>query len=281
MMRVVSIILIFLSYVQLRAQETVPLVLGEQRKFESKILHETRIINIYLPEDYQETDTTHYPVIYILDGGIEEDFIHLVGLVRFNTQPWIARFPRSIVVGIENTKRRRDFTFEVASLDFLKEMDVSPEQFKEHGGSASYISFLERELKPSIDSIYRTSGENTVIGESLGGLLATEILLKHTDLFSNYIISSPSLWWGNESLLETAENSTLDDVNVYIGACQKKEEPRMYRDAKKLAKLLKKKSASSCRNYFDYMPEELHSAVLHQAVYNAFKRFYPKTVMEN
>jgi predicted alpha/beta superfamily hydrolase len=269
------------TFVQLHAQETTPLVLGEQRKIISKILHETRIINIYLPEDYLETDTAHYPVIYILDGGMEEDFIHLVGLVRFNTQPWIARFPRSIVVGIENTKRRRDFTFEVDSLDFLKEMDISPEQFIEYGGSASYISFLERELKPSIDSMYRTSGENTVVGESLGGLLATEILLKHTELFTNYIISSPSLWWGNESLLGTAEKSYLVDVNVYIGACQKKEEPRMYRDAKKLAKLLKKKSASSCRIYFDYMPEELHSAVLHQAVYNAFKRFYPKTVMEN
>jgi predicted alpha/beta superfamily hydrolase len=263
------------TFVQLHAQETAPLVLGEQRKLESKMLGETRTINIYLPEDYQETDTARYPVIYILDGGMEEDFIHLVGLVRFNTQPWIARFPRSIVVGIENTKRRRDFTFEVGSLDFLKEMDISPEPFKEHGGSASYISFLERELKPSIDSMYRTSGENTVVGESLGGLLATEILLKHTELFTNYIISSPSLWWGNEALLGAAEKSTLDGVNVYIGACQKKEEPRMYRDAKKLAKILKKKSASPCRIFFDYLPEELHSTVLHQAVYNALKRIYP------
>ncbi len=259
----------------LKAQETVPLILGEQRIIDSKFLNEERTINIYLPEDYQENDTAHYPVIYILDGGMEEDFIHLVGLVRFNTQPWIARFPRSIVVGIENTKRRRDFTFEVASLDFLKEMDIPATQFTEYGGSASYISFLERELNPSIDSIYRTSGENTVIGESLGGLLATEILLKRTNLFTNYIISSPSLWWGNESLLETAENSTLDAVKVYIGACQKKEEPRMYKDAKKLAKILQKRSASSSRIYFDYMPEELHSTVLHQAVYHAFTLFYP------
>jgi predicted alpha/beta superfamily hydrolase len=279
-MRVISIILTLLTFVHVQAQEATPLVLGEQRKIESKILHETRIINIYLPEEYQADDTTHYPVIYILDGGIEEDFIHLTGLVRFNTQPWIARFPRSIVVGIENTKRRRDFTFEVDSLDFLKEMDISPEQFKEYGGSASYISFLERELKPSIDSIYRTSGENTVIGESLGGLLATEILLKHTSLFANYIISSPSLWWGDEVLLEAAEKSSLESVSVYIGACQKKEEPRMFTDAKKLAKILKKKSASSCRIFFDYLPAELHSTVLHQAVYNAFKRFYPHTAME-
>ncbi|MCE2682677.1 MAG: hypothetical protein LW704_06930 [Cryomorphaceae bacterium] len=107
------------------AQETVTLILGEQRTIYSKFLNETRTINIYLPEDYHENDTTQYPVIYILDGGMEEDFIHLVGLVRFNTQPWIARFPRSIVVGIENTKRRRDFTFEVGSLDFLEDGETN------------------------------------------------------------------------------------------------------------------------------------------------------------
>lgn len=261
--------------IPLVAQETIPLVLGEQRTMASKFLNEERTINVYLPEDYQENDTAHYPVIYILDGGMEEDFIHLVGLVRFNTQPWIARFPRSIVVGIENTKRRRDFTFEVGSLDFLKEMEIPKEQFIEYGGSENYISFLEHELQKNIDSLYRTSGENTVIGESLGGLLATEILLEHTTLFSHYIISSPSLWWGNESLLETALHSSLESVTVYIGACQKKEEPRMYMDAKKLAKILQKKSASSNKIYFDYMPEELHSTVLHQAVYNGFKMFYP------
>jgi hypothetical protein len=49
----------------------------------------------------------------------------------------------------------------------------------------------------------------------------------------------------------------------------------MYNDAKKLAKILQKKSASSSHIYYDYMPEELHSTVLHQAVYHAFKMFYP------
>lgn len=275
MIKVPFLLISFVISFQLCAQETVPLILGEQRTIDSKFLNETRTINIYLPEDYQENDTAHYPVFYILDGGMEEDFIHLVGLVRFNTQPWIARFPKSIVVGIENTKRRRDFTFEVGSLDFLEDMDIPKEQFIEYGGSEKYISFLRYELQKNIDSLYRTSGVNTVIGESLGGLLATEILLEHTDLFSRYIISSPSLWWGGESLLEAAEHSSLETVTVYIGACQKKEEPRMYTDAKKLAKILQKKRGTSSKIYFDYMPDELHSTVLHHAVYNALQIFYP------
>jgi hypothetical protein len=49
----------------------------------------------------------------------------------------------------------------------------------------------------------------------------------------------------------------------------------MYSDAKKLAKILQKKSGASSKIYFDYMPDELHSTLLHQAVNNALQIFYP------
>ncbi len=88
--------------------------------FHSDILKEDRNINIYLPEEFNPADATKYPVIYILDGGVEEDFFHIAGIVRYNTQPWVERFPRSIVVGIENTNRRRDFTYAVPDLNFLE-----------------------------------------------------------------------------------------------------------------------------------------------------------------
>ncbi|MET3022537.1 alpha/beta hydrolase-fold protein, partial [Flavobacterium hydatis] len=42
---------------------------------------------------------------------------------------------------------------------------------------------LEKELQPYIDKKFNTSNHKTVIGESLAGLLATEILLKHRNLF--------------------------------------------------------------------------------------------------
>lgn len=90
-----------------------PLVIGTTVTLPSAVLNEKRTINIYLPEGYDPKDTVRYPVIYIPDGGVEEDFIHITGIVRYNTQPWVARFPKSIVVGITNTNRKRDFTFAV------------------------------------------------------------------------------------------------------------------------------------------------------------------------
>src|SRR5690606_6859961 len=144
-----------------------PLVVGSADVFHSKILNEDRVVNVYLPEGYQQNDGVEYPVIYVLDGGMEEDFIHIMGIVRFNTQPWIARFPRSIVVGIEGNVRRRDFTFAVANTDFIEKAGFHKSRFPQYGGSEKYIDFIEKELQPYIKENYSAGGRRTIIGESL------------------------------------------------------------------------------------------------------------------
>src|SRR5690606_41817557 len=93
-----------------------------------------------------------------------------------------ARFPRSIVVGIEGNVRRRDFTFAVANTDFIEKEGFQKSSFPQWGGSAPYIDFLEKELQPYIEKKYGGSGRKTIIGESLAGLLTTEILLQCPDI---------------------------------------------------------------------------------------------------
>ena len=261
--------------------ESKPLIIGESHVLHSAILNENRIINISFPDGYSPNDTLKYSVVYILDGGIKEDFLHLAGIVRFNTQPWIARFPSSIVVGIEGNSRRKDFTFAVNNTDFIEKEGFKKTSFPQYGGSESYINFIEKELQPYIEKTYPTNGKKTIIGESLAGLLTTEILLKRPTLFNDYIIISPSLWWGgeNESLLKNAEkllNKNLkSQVNVYVGAPNKDEDVKMYNEAETLYNTFK--SNKNVNVKFDYMPAESHSTVIHQAVYNAFKILYPKT----
>lgn len=280
-------LIVHLSYAQTQVKEAGkadPMVIGLIQKLPSKILGEERKISIYLPEDYHQNDTTKYPVIYILDGGMEEDFIHIAGIVRFNTQPWISRFPRSIVVGIENTNRKRDFSFAVPNLDFVEKMGFKKESFPAVGGSSKYIAFLEKELQPYISKQYRTNAQKTVIGESFAGLLATEILLKHRHLFDTYIIVTPSLWWGGESLLAEApkllKTGNNSNVQVYVGACNKEEDLTMYNDAVKLGAVLRHYGVNLKQVKFDYMPDEIHATAMHQAVYNAFKLLYPKTAYQ-
>ncbi len=264
-------------FAQLQTIENKPLAFGVTEKIKSVQLDEVRTINIYLPEDFNPKDTLTYPVIYIPDGGAEEDFFHLAGLVRYNTQPWIARFPKSIVVGIENTNRKRDFTFAVSNLDFVEKAGFKKSQFPVYGKSANYIGFIEKELQPYIRSKYKGNAKSTLIGESMAGLLATEILLKHPHLFDHYIIITPSLWWGDRALLQQAPGLLQlhkPRATVYVNACNKDEDTGMYEVAVALSDVLQK---AGVRVHYDYMANETHATALHQAVYNALRAFYPKT----
>jgi len=266
----------------IKVEESKPLAFGITEKLQSVQLSETRTINIYLPEDYNPKDTITYPVIYIPDGGADEDFFHITGIVRYNTQPWIERFPKSIVVGIANTNRKRDFTFSVPNIDFVEKIGFKKTQFTAYGGSAKYIAFLEKELQPYLKAKYKANAHQTIIGESMAGLLASEILLKHRNLFDSYIIITPSLWWGDGSLLKEAPallKNAKGKTKVYLAACDKDEDKNMYDVAITFRDIIQN-SGSQTQFYYDYLSNELHSTAIHQAVYNAFRAFYPKTIYQ-
>lgn len=246
----------------------VPLTFGEVVSIDSKILSESRTLNIYLPDGYNTADTLKYPVIYLLDGSMNEDFLHIVGLVQFfNLQ---MNMPKTIVVGIANIDRKRDFTF--PTTDRKLKMD-----YPTTGGSRKFIDFLENEVQPYIKANYPTTNQKMLIGQSLGGLLATEILFKKPTLFTDYIIVSPSLWWDNESLLKDARmflgaHSKMP-ANVYVSVGAEGE--IMEREAKNLAELLKNSDKPNLNSEFLFLSNENHATILHQSVNDTFKLMYP------
>jgi uncharacterized protein len=260
------------------ADNSKPFVLGQIDEMQSEALGEKRILNIYLPEGYGQNDTARYPVIYLLDGSANEDFIHITGLVQFNNFEWINRVPKSIVVGIATVDRKRDFTFPTS-------IEAHRNTYPTTGHSDRFMSFIEKELQPYIDRKYHTSASRTIIGQSLGGLLATEILFKKPALFNKYIIVSPSLWWDNGSLLNQDSPLLRDNysqqTDVYIGVGKEGLTPTtpprvMEVDANILADKIKSSKSKKVSVYFDYLPQEDHGTILHQAVSNAFRLLYAK-----
>jgi uncharacterized protein len=242
---------------------TSPFTIGETIRFASDILQEERNLNIYLPPHFHPDSAQRYPVIYLLDGSADEDFIHIAGLVHFLNFPWARTMPDAIVVGIANVDRKRDFTYPTT----VKE---DKEAYPTTGGSAAFIDFLEKELKPLMEQRYPTNGVSTLLGQSLGGLLATEVLLKKTALFTHYLIVSPSLWWDAESLLAYEPAALPLQGSVYIGVGQEGEV--MERVAKALAQKLEKINPGKKPIYFDQLTEEDHTNVLHHAAYNGFRK---------
>jgi predicted alpha/beta superfamily hydrolase len=251
-------------------------VLGVIDEIQSKELGEKRILNIYLPEGYKPNDTTKYSVAYLLDGSADEDFIHVVGLYQFNSFEWINRVPKSIVIGIATIDRKRDFTYPTT-------IESDKKRYPAAGHSDKFIAFIEKELQPYIEKKYKTNNSKTIIGQSLGGLLAAEILLKKPMLFDKYIIISPSLWWDNGSLLNQSSNilqeSFLQKTDIYIGVGKEGLTPTdiprvMEVDANLLAEKIKNTKSKNVNVYFDYLPQEDHATISHQAIFNALRLLY-------
>jgi len=242
-----------------------PFSIGETVEIHSKILDENRILNIYLPNGYTQDSTKKFPVIYLLDGSVDEDFIHIAGLVQFGSFSWINMLPESIVVGISNIDRKRDFTFPTNNKKDKKDFPTT-------GSSEKFINFIEKELQPFVNTNYKTNSIKTIIGQSLGGLLATEILFKNSDLFDNYILISPSLWWDDESLLKFELLKTQKNKSIYIGVG--KEGEIMERTVKELYKKLNLFYNNNTNLFFNFFEKQNHGDALHLAVYDAFETIF-------
>lgn len=250
-----------------KAKKMMPFALIEE--IDSKYLGEKRVLNIYLPQGYNPAGVDTYPIIHVLDGSAHEDFPHIAGIVQFMNMYQL--LPKSIVVGIANINRYRDFTHHTSLKKYQKRIPNC-------GGSAKFMTFVEKEVFPLIKNQYKTNGHHTIIGQSLGGLLATEFLLKKPHLFNDYIIVSPSLWWDDESLVKRAttyfkDHPTLKKkVFVSLG----KEHDTMHKVADMLAEAIKQSGNKQLALFYEPILTEDHATILHKAVYRAFELLNPR-----
>src|ERR1700741_2799762 len=115
----------------------------------SAALGETRRINVYTPPGY-DAGRMRYPVLYMPDGGVEEDFPHVAAAVDAAIRAGEMR--PVLVVGIENTQRRRDMT---GPTTVARDSTIAPRV----GGSAAFRRFIARELMPEVRRRYRVTDE--------------------------------------------------------------------------------------------------------------------------
>ncbi|MBI4852140.1 MAG: alpha/beta hydrolase [Acidobacteria bacterium] len=245
-----------------------PLAIGETFTIDSKILGEKRRINVYIPSIYLESQDTKLPVIYMPDGGIAEDFLHVAGLLQVSLGNQTMR--PFLLVGIENTERRRDMT------GFTENEDDKKIAIRV-GGSENFRKFLKNELMPQIKERYQTTNETVIIGESLAGLFVMETFFLEPDLFDTYIAFDPSLWWNNQKLVKMADKQLPQPKlkkNLYFASSNEKVIADITGE---LAKILSKHAPSTLRWHYEKMPEEKHSTIYHPAALKAFRMLFKPT----
>lgn len=253
-----------------------PLIMGETYTLSSTILNMDRRITIRLPEGwmgYNDGEARNYPVVYVIDGGPDQDFPHLAGLSQ--SREINDTFSPFILVGIETVNRRYQITPPVSDIDtYEAEMRAKP------GGSSDFRSFIREELKPWIEAKYRTSGRNAVIGESLGGLFIIETLMEDPNLFDDYIAINPSLWWNNMTYGIEADRrlpSILENKRLYLTSA---EEGYLHEAGiKALVETLEQKTSTGLLwSYYALAGQETHASAYHGTALDAFRALFPQTV---
>ncbi len=179
----------------LAAQTTDPVPPHESFTIQSQALREPRRINVHLPAGYATDTRASFPVLYMPDGGLDEDFPHVVNTV--DSLALLGDIRPVIVVGIPNTERRRDLT---GPTTVGSDSTIAARV----GWSGAFRAFIRDELMPEIRRRYRTTSETSIVGESLAGLFVVETFLEEPRLFRHYIALSPSVWWNDGASVRTA-----------------------------------------------------------------------------
>ncbi|MDJ0920479.1 MAG: alpha/beta hydrolase-fold protein [Henriciella sp.] len=192
---VLSCFLLVLTGTKSAMAEPAKLANSETFYVASDVVGDEFFIKVAYPRDYASSGKS-YPVLYVTDA--ETNFGALQYVVQRLAKDKL--IPELIVVGVAYDTNYEDF-YRLRARDLRPSIPDDPDfdlgGRPDEGRAEKFAEFLRRELFPRIDAEYRTiEGDRAYYGHSYGGLFGVWSLMYETDLFSRYVILSPSLWWG-------------------------------------------------------------------------------------
>lgn len=188
----------FLSFAQQSPRPSPPPegVTGNLKRHErlSSKFVDPRNVDVWLPPSYEQKKSQRFPVVYMHDGqnlfepklsftgvdwGVDETMTRLIG---------DGKIREAIVVGVWNTpKRFSEYMPQKpvahSTVQLIKDI---PSSRVSQIVSDNYLKFLVTELKPFIDSTYRTLGDrrNTfIMGSSAGALISVYAIAEYPNVF--------------------------------------------------------------------------------------------------
>lgn len=176
-----------------------------------------RVYQLYAatPPGYAKAENADrlYPVVYLNDGDLFFQSAAGAPLLSYYNRV----LEETIIVAVSYAvgddpiaSRQRDFT------------PVRDQKFgNETGGADDYLALFKSSIIPLVEASYRADPERrTLAGHSFGATFGAYALLTEPTLFQNYILVSPSLWYGGHAIagLESRYAQTHDDLpaRVYL-----------------------------------------------------------------
>ncbi len=168
-------------------------------------------IEVVLPDAYDVTKK--YPIVYMTDWWFASKLTKsLLPILKYNIKP-------IIIVGIQ---RKSSITAKDWGINRTRDYTPTnvPEADKEQGvpagttgGAKHFLSFIKKELIPTIEKKYPSDYENRgYVGYSYGGTFGTYALLKKPKLFKKYLLGSP--WLKHDDYLLSKELKKMSPKNL-------------------------------------------------------------------
>lgn len=219
-------------------------------QFEGKGIVARNIV-VWLPPDYAIDTNKRYPVLYMHDGQNLFD----PSTSSFGTD-WQAdetadslirqgKIEPLIIVGIYSTENRSA-------------------EYTRGDTSKLYMDFVVNQLKPFIDSTYRTLPDRDHCftgGSSAGGLISFMLHWEYNETFSKALCFSPAFkieWIDYVNVVE--KTKTKKPINVYIANGGKGIDTRLQPGIDEMIKALEKKQYKRNKDYFiNIYPDDNHS----------------------
>lgn len=130
-----------------------------------------------------------------------------------------------------------------------------------YGGGAAYLKYVAEVAVPAISARYRIDpARRVLLGHSYGALFASQVLFERPELFSHYVLGSPSFWFDRHTMFERAAQvlKRRDDLPAkvfqYVGAYEAvapgsrfNKETDMVADVRRFDSMLRKRKFKSLR----------------------------------
>lgn len=233
----------------------------ERGEINSTILGMNKSYQVFLPESYNYALDATYPVVYLIDG--DYNFLYQTGVIE-SLSNVSEKIPELIVIGISdngNEGYRKDCTIK---------SEGNP-----NGNATQFLQYIEEELKPEISKKYKTSTYDILIGHSLGGLFATNVLLEEPLSFNSYIAIDPSFWWDNYEIVSRADSLFIGksemEANLFLTLANTKQ-----MGVHQFVGVVEKYFADSKKWTFQHYESETHGSVGLVSVRDGLTKIFEK-----
>ena len=239
---------------------------GVTHTLHSAILNQDREINVWTPPGYAEGDQ-RYTVLYLIDGGVDQDFPHIAGLGQLGAVS--GTYEQLIIVGVRTNVRIHELTAATTDARYTS-------AFPQAGGAEDFRRYLREEVIPYIETHYRAGTRRGIIGESLAGLFIVDTFFDEPTLFNDYIAVSPSLWWDDRALARHAQQlldeQGASDRRMYLSVAQ---EDGTMRDGIDRVRAVLAGAPAKLTFRFADRTTETHATTFHPAALDALRWLYP------